>query len=66
MFDSPKQAFVTRHDSIAASQEWYHEFFNDDGMKQLFDELQETERSVGQPVFDGWNDTFFNEIPLED
>lgn len=66
LFEGPKQVFVSRHESVAASQEWYQEFFSDDGMKNLFDEWTESQRNLGKQSFVGWDDTFFNEIPLED
>jgi hypothetical protein len=65
MFEGPKQVFVTKHDSVEASQKWYQEFFSEDGMKKLFEELTESQRALGRPAFEGWNDTFFNEIPLD-
>jgi hypothetical protein len=58
MFQSGEHSFVTRHESVAASIEWYATLMANDGSKALMDELREKSESNGVPSIQSFTDTF--------
>ena len=58
MFQSGEHSFVTKHESVAASIEWFATLMADDGSKDLMSELREKAESNGVPAIQSYTDTF--------
>ncbi len=58
--------WVFRFQSMTEKEKWWKAFFEDDGIKSLFEELQSTERETGNtPFFCQGRSHFYNIVDLD-
>lgn len=59
LFQSGKHSFITKHESVEASIEWYKSLFADEGAQKLTDELSTMAEKNGVPAMQSFVDAFY-------
>ena len=49
----------TKHESMAAIDKWGEQYWNDDGVKALIDEVQKKEKELGTTFFTNWRNHYY-------